>query len=109
MSEGRSSRLWPGAAGTCCAPSPPTRRGTRDPIHFERAARGGSVLVSHDIDQLKLALRWIEEGRRFRGLVTWAQVRHRRFTETAVTAFEKLAGEEDPFPAACPIRYLNVG
>jgi hypothetical protein len=83
---------------------------TRDPIHFERAARDGRVLVSHDIDQLKLALRWIEEGRRFRGLVTWAQLHHLRFTEAAfVAAFEQLAGEEDPFPAAYPIRYLHVG
>jgi hypothetical protein len=30
--------------------------GTSDPIHFERAAREGRVLVSNDIDQLVDAL-----------------------------------------------------
>jgi hypothetical protein len=82
---------------------------TQDHVHFERAARDGRVLVSHDTDQLNLALRWIAEGRAFRGLLTWAQLHHLRFTESAfVTAFEKLAAEEDPFPAAYPIRYLHV-
>jgi predicted nuclease of predicted toxin-antitoxin system len=82
---------------------------TRDSIHFERAASEGRVLVSHDIDQLKLALRWVDEGRPFRGFLTWPQLHHRRFTDTAfVAAFEKLAAEEDAFPAVYPIRYLDV-
>jgi hypothetical protein len=66
--------------------------------------------VSHDVDQLRLALRWIEEQRPFRGFLTWPQLHHRRFTETDfVEAFEKLAGDEEPFPAAYPIRYLSLG
>jgi Domain of unknown function (DUF5615) len=85
------------------------RERTKDPIHFERAAREGRVLVSHDIDQLKLALRWIEEERPFRGFLTWPQLHHRRFAEADfVIAFEKLAAEEDPFPATYPIRYLKL-
>lgn len=82
---------------------------TRDPIHFERAAQDGRVLVSYDTDQVKFAIRWIEEGRPFRGLLTWPQLYHRRFTETAfVASFERMAAEEDPFPAAYPIRYLSL-
>jgi hypothetical protein len=82
---------------------------TKDPIHFERAAREGRVLVAHDTDQLKLALRWIDEERPFRGLLTWPQLHHRRFAEADfIAAFEKLAAEDDPFPAAYPIRYLKL-
>lgn len=82
---------------------------TIDPVHFERAAREWRVLVSHDSDHVKLAIQWAEERRPFRGLLTWPQRHHRRFTETAfVAAFEKMAAEEAPFPAEYPIRHLSL-
>ena len=81
---------------------------TRDPVHFETAARLGRVLASYDVDQVKIALEWIETGRAFRGLVTWPQRRHLEWSEADIVgAFEVLAAEEDPFPAGYPIRYLK--
>jgi predicted nuclease of predicted toxin-antitoxin system len=82
---------------------------TKDPIHFEEAARRNRVLVSHDVDQLKIGHTWIERGRPFKGLLTWPQVRYREWSESQIlAAFEALAAEENPFPAAYPIRYLKA-
>lgn len=82
--------------------------GAKDPVHFEEAAKRGRVLVSHDVDQLQLALQWISAGRAFTGFLTWPQRHHRRWSDgEIVEGFEGLAVEDDPFPAAYPIRYLK--
>ena len=81
---------------------------TKDPVHFEEAARRGRVLVAHDVDQLKLALEWLSQGRPFPGFLTWPQLHHQEWSDGAIVeAFEDLASEEDPFPKAYPIRYLK--
>jgi len=81
---------------------------TADPIHFREAADRGRVLVGHDVHQLRLAHKWLTEGRPFRGLITWPQTHHQDWSDgEIVQAFEDLAAEEDPLPAAYPIRHLR--
>ena len=84
------------------------REETKDPVHFEEAARLGRVLVAHDIHQLKIALDWVKHGRPFTGFLTWPQLRHKEWSDgVIVQAFEDLAREEDPFPKVYPIRHLK--
>ena len=81
---------------------------TKDPVHFEEAARRRRVLVAYDIHQLKIALQWLSQGRPFTGFLTWPQLRQKEWSDgTIVEAFEDLAREDDPFPKAYPIRYLK--
>ena len=81
---------------------------TADPIHFKEAADRGRVLVGYDVHQLRLAHKWLAEGRPFRGFITWPQTHHQEWSDgEIVQAFEDLTAEEDPFPAAYPIRYLK--
>ena len=79
---------------------------TADPIHFERAARLGRVLVSNDEYQLLLAIQWLASGRGFAGLVTWPQAHYSRASVgDFVRAFERLAAQDDPL-ANYPIIHL---
>lgn len=81
---------------------------TLDPIHFKEAVARGRVLVGHDLHQLKFALKWLKEGKSLRGYITWPQAYHQVWSDgEIVRAFDDLAAEEDPFPAAYPIRYLK--
>jgi hypothetical protein len=82
---------------------------TMDIVHFEEAAQLGRVLVSHDIDQLRIALEWVSAGRRFPGLITWPQRHHQLWSEgQIVMAFETLAAEDEPLLPLYPIHYLRV-
>jgi len=82
---------------------------TDDHVHFEWAARERRVFVAHDLHQNQAAQEWLRQGRPFRGFVTWPQLRHRKWSDgDMVEAFEKIAGEDDPFQSAYPIRYLPL-
>ena len=81
--------------------------GQDDRTHFERAAREGRVLVSNDVDQVRIAQEWILAGRQFPGLITWPKADERRMTGTDfAAAFEALAREDNPFDPY-PIVYLK--
>lgn len=72
--------------------------GTDDDVHFERAVREGRVLVGPDEDQELLALRWVEEGRAFPGLITWEREHEQRMSVgDFLRQFEALAEQEEPF------------
>jgi len=82
--------------------------GTADEVHFERAAREGRVLVACDVDQQLIALRWLEAGWPFRGLITWPQmVQGDLSAGEFLDAFEAWAGQDDPF-GGYPILYLKA-
>jgi hypothetical protein len=81
--------------------------GTDDPVHFERAAALGRVMVSNDRDLRRLAVDWLRQGRVFRGLIVWPQAHWKRTTVgEMVEQFEKLASLDDPF-AGYPIVHLK--
>lgn len=81
---------------------------TPDPVHFGEAARQGRVFVAHDIHQLQYDLKCLSIGHPFTGYLTWPQLRQREWSDKLMAdAFEALAGEDDPFPKAYPIRYLQ--
>lgn len=65
--------------------------GQDDRTHFERAAREGRVLVSNDLDQLRIAQEWILAGRPFPGLITWPKADERIQAE-AMSAWDEPAG-----------------
>ena len=71
---------------------------TKDLSHFERAALLERVLVSNDRDMLDLAYGWLEQGRRFGGLIWWHRHRYREMSPVDfLKEFEVLAAqEEDP-------------
>jgi len=82
--------------------------GQDDRTHFERAAKEGRVLVSNDLDQIRIAQEWILAGRPFAGLVTWPKARERHATPAEIAeAFEALAREDNPFQPY-PIIYLTL-
>ena len=80
---------------------------TQDPIVFQRAADDNRVFVTNDRPAEAIAIRWLAEGRRFRGMVAWPQQGYEtRSIGDLVRDFEALAQEGDPF--AYPIRYLKA-
>jgi hypothetical protein len=82
--------------------------GQDDRTHFERAAEERRVLLSNDLDQVRIALEWILAGRRFDGLVTWPKEQERQASPAELAgAFEALARESDPF-RPYPIVYLRL-
>lgn len=80
---------------------------TKDEVLFERAAKDGRIFVTNDRPAEAIAIRWLKEGRAFRGMVAWPQedYEHRTIGDF-VQDFEDLAQEENPF--AYPIRYLKA-
>jgi hypothetical protein len=79
---------------------------TLDPVHFERAAELGRVLVTNDEGQRQRARGWYLEGRAFRGVIWWPQVDYEGKTPgDFLKAFETLAKQDDPF-SPYPILYL---
>ncbi len=81
--------------------------GQDDRTHFERASKEGRVLVSNDLDQVRIAQEWVLAGRPFAGLVTWPKAQERQATPAEIAdAFEALARETDPF-RPYPIVYLK--
>lgn len=77
---------------------------TDDASLFAYAAEEGRVFVTGDRPAEAIAIRWLREGRRFHGMI-----RCQTGTMSVgdlVTAFEKMAEEEDPF-GVYPIAYLK--
>jgi hypothetical protein len=71
--------------------------GQDDRTHFERAAKEGRVLVSNDLDQVRIAQESIIAGRAFAGLVTWPKAEELHATPGEIAdAFDALAREDNP-------------
>jgi len=80
---------------------------TQDPIHFEEAARLDRVLVANDRDMMRLAYRWLAEGRRFRGLIWWPRKHYKRINVGGIVQqIESYAAIDDPF-GGYPIRFVK--
>ena len=79
---------------------------TRDEVLFERATADDRVFVTNDRPAEAIAIRWLQEGRRFRGMVAWPveTYEHRSIGDLALD-FEALAKEQEPF--AYPVRHLK--
>jgi len=93
-------------AGTSCGPAISIPRRPKDEVLFERAAADDRVFVTNDRPAEAIAIRWLQEGRRFRGMVAWPveTYEHRSIGDLALD-FEALAKEQDPF--AYPVRHLK--
>ena len=80
---------------------------TKDEILFERAAADDRVFVTNDRSAEAIAIRWLNEGRRFRAMVAWSveTYEHRSIGDLAQD-LEDLAKELDPF--AYPVRHLKA-
>lgn len=75
-----------------------------DSEHFEQAAELGRVFVTNDQPSVVVAHEWIEEGRRFKGMITWPRAHYRRMTiGDLVRKFEELAAKDQPFDPDYPI------
>jgi hypothetical protein len=75
-----------------------------DPEHFEKAAELGRALVTNDQPLVYNAHRWIEEGRRFKGIITWPKAHYKRMSiGDLVREFEELAAKKQPFDPDYPI------
>ena len=71
---------------------------TKDPVHFEHAAREGRIFVSNDRRLEGLAHTWLKKGRSFRGMICWPRAHYARMVPgDFVEALEELAGQDDPF------------
>ena len=80
---------------------------TPDEILFERAATDDRVFVTNDRPAEAIAIRWLEEGLRFRGMVAWpVEAYEHRSIGDLVEDFEALAKESDPF--AYPVKHLKA-
>jgi len=81
---------------------------TPDPKHFEKATELGRVLVTNDQPLVDNAHQWTEEGRRFKGMVTWPRAHYRRMTiGDLVRKFEELAAKDQPFDPDYPIARIK--
>jgi hypothetical protein len=79
---------------------------TKDPVHFERAAALGRVLVTNDEGQRQWGADWYAEGRAFPGVIWWPQTDYGRLTPgDFLRAFEELAQQDDPF-SRYPVLFL---
>lgn len=80
---------------------------TKDEILFERAAADDRVFVTNDRPAEAIAIRWLHEGRRFRGMVAWpVETYEHRSIGDLVEDLEALTKEDDPF--AYPVRHLKA-
>lgn len=80
---------------------------TKDEALFARAAADDRVFVTNDRPAEAIAIRWLQQGRRFRGMVAWpVETYERRPIGDLALDFEALAKEEDPF--AYPVRHLKT-
>jgi hypothetical protein len=102
-----SSRHFGTKAGTSHGRSTSIPRRPRTRSLFERAAADDRVFVTNDRPAEAIAIGWLREERRFRGMVAWpvGTYEHRTIGELALD-FEALAKEQDPF--AYPIRHLKT-
>ena len=80
---------------------------TKDEVLFARAAADRRVFVTNDRPAEAIAIRWLQERRRFLGMVAWpVETYEHRSIGDIVLDFEALAKEQDPF--AYPIRHLKT-
>lgn len=77
---------------------------TDDEVLFAYAAAQGRVFVTGDRPAEAVAIRWLREGRAFRGMIR-CPIREMSVGELVV-AFERLAEAEDPF-GGYPIVYVK--
>ncbi len=83
--------------------------GTDDDVHFEKAAELGRVYVMNDRPSKRIANRWLREGRRFTGVITWPQVHYRRMSDgDFLDKFEELAAKNEPFDPAYPVVHFKA-
>ncbi len=79
--------------------------GTKDEMHFERAAKESRVVVTNDRGVEAIANRWLEEGRAFRGLILWPQRFYKRMSIGQLVA--QVEALSEPFPH--PVIHLKPG
>jgi hypothetical protein len=80
--------------------------GTDDEVHFAHAAQLDRVMLSNDHGVRRLAVAWLRQGRRFRGLIAWPQDHYARMTiADFIEQFDELAAKDDPF--SYPIQCLK--
>lgn len=81
-------------------------QGTDDTTLFEYAEKAGRVFVSSDEPARVIGVRYLQEGRPFRGMICWIQEHQRRMTVgDFLQCFEAFAEEEKPF--AYGIRHIT--
>ena len=81
---------------------------TLDPEHFEKAAALGRALVTNDQPMVAIAHQWLEEGRRFIGMVTWPRAHYKRMTiGDLLRKFEELTENDEPFDPDYPIVHFH--
>jgi hypothetical protein len=77
-----------------------------DEVLFGYAAEHHRILVTNDRPLEAIAIRWMNEGRDFRGLVCWPQKHYRTMTDGELAqAFEEIASKVNAF--AYPIEYIK--
>lgn len=77
---------------------------TLDPEHFEKAAELGRALVTNDQPMVAIAHQWLEEGRRFKGMVTWPRAHYNRMTiGDLLRKFEELTESDEPWGIPWPL------
>ena len=79
---------------------------TDDDVLFAYAAEQGRVLVTEDRPAEAVAIRWLREGRAFRGMIRCTS--SKASVGELVAAFETLAEAEAPF-GGYPIVHLKPG
>jgi hypothetical protein len=78
----------------------------QDETLFAYAAGRDRVFVTNDRPLEAIAIRWLKEGRPFRGLVCWPQRHYRLMTDgDLVGAFDEIASRPDAFSYA--IEYIK--
>ena len=73
---------------------------------FAYAAEHDRVLVTNDRPLEAIAIRWLRDGRRFRGVVCWPQKHYQVMTDGELAeSFEEIAARPTAF--AYPIEYIK--
>ena len=81
---------------------------TKDEVLFARAAAEGRVFVTNDRPSEAVAVRWLLEGRPFRGVIAWPVAGYEtRSIGDLIEEFEELARLDDPF-GTYPVRHLKI-
>ncbi len=77
-----------------------------DDVLFAHAAEHDRVLVTNNRPLEAIAIRWMREGRGFRGLLCWPQKHYRVMTDGELAqAFEEIAAKPNAF--TYPIEYIK--
>jgi hypothetical protein len=82
--------------------------GTDDEVHFQKAAELQRVFVMNDRPSIQIVRRWLQDGKRFVGVITWSQAHYRRMSDgDLLRKFEELAQKETPFDPAYPVVHFK--